>query len=99
MGDAMLESISIADLKRLSNINIIDIRNSEKYNDNHILHAHNIPFNDLLLYPYKYLKLYDIYYIYCPKGIKSKQLCRILNSKGYHTINIIGGYEEYVLNS
>ena len=94
----MLSSISINELKQLKNIKIIDLRSIEKYNNNHILNAINIPFDKLLLYPEKYLNKADKYYLYCQKGIQSKQLCRTLNMKGYKTTHIIGGYEAWILN-
>jgi len=40
----MIDSISVNELKKLNNINIIDIRGIEKYNDGHIYNAVNIPF-------------------------------------------------------
>ena len=78
-------------------IEIIDIRSEEKYNDNHILNAHNIPYSKLLINPKNYIEKGKKYYIYCQKGRQSKQLCNILNSKGYNLININGGYEAWVL--
>ena len=50
----MIESISVSELKKLSNINIIDIRNIEKYNDKHMPGAINISLNQLLTNPEKY---------------------------------------------
>ncbi len=94
----MLESITVNELKKLSNIEIIDLRSPEKYNDNHILNAHNISFDSLLLSPEKYLNKNIKYYIYCQKGLKSKQLCRTLNLKGYKAVHIVGGYESWILN-
>lgn len=93
-----MTSITFQELNKLNNVNIIDIRSIEKYNDNHIPGAYNIPFDKLLLYPNNYLDKNNIYYIYCQKGKKSSQLCRLLNSKGYHTVNILGGYEAWILN-
>lgn len=94
----MVESISISDLKKLGNINLIDIRSIEKYNNKHIFNAKNIPTEQLLLYPNKYLDIEEKYYIYCQKGIQSKKICQILKNKGYNVINIIGGYEAWVLS-
>ena len=82
----------------MNNIEIIDIRDRSKYNDNHILGAKNIPFEQLLIHTDKYLNKYNKYYIYCQKGIKSNKICNILKSKGYNVINIIGGYEAWILN-
>ena len=94
----MFESITVSDLKKLYNVEIIDLRSTEKYNDNHIPSAHNIPFDQLLLCPDKYLDKQKTYYIYCQKGLQSKQLCRSLNMKGFKTIHIIGGYEAWILS-
>ena len=62
-------SISISELLSKNNINIIDIRSIEKYNDNHIDGARNIPMILLLKDPSKYLEYGKIYYIYCQKGV------------------------------
>lgn len=94
----MIPSIYIKEFMKLGNINIIDIRSIEKYNDNHILNSHHIPFDDLLLYPEKFLSKDEVYYIYCQKGKRSLQLCKILNTKGYHTVNVLGGYEAWLLS-
>ncbi len=94
----MVESISISDLKKLGNVNLIDIRSIEKYNNKHILNAKNIQINELLINPGKYLNKYEKYYIYCQKGIQSRRLCQILKSNGYNVINVSGGYEAWILN-
>ena len=92
-----MTSISVKKKKNLSNINIIDIRNKEKYNDNHILNSINIPFDELVLNPSRYLKKNEIYYIYCQRGISSRKLCILLYNLGYNVINIIGGYEAWIM--
>lgn len=89
--------ISIDDLLRLKNVNIIDIRSEQSYNNNHITGAKNIPYNKLITNPSKYLNKFDKYYIYCQKGLTSFKVCNKLNSLGYKTINIIGGYEAWIL--
>jgi len=94
----MLENISVLDLKKLHNINLIDIRSIEKYNSKHILNARNIPMEQLLIYPHKYLDKQQKYYIYCQKGIQSRKLCQILKKQGYDIINVSGGYESWILN-
>lgn len=92
-----MESITANQLRKLGNVDIIDIRSKEKYNDNHILNAHNIPFDKLLIKPENYLEKGNKYYIYCQKGLQTKQLCNILNKKGYNLVNVIGGYEAWIL--
>lgn len=94
----MLESIFVNEIKNIKDINLIDIRSIEKYNNNHIKGAINIPIEKLLINFNKYLDKNKKYYIYCQKGIQSKKMCMILKSNGYNVVNIIGGYEEWVLN-
>ena len=95
----MYKEISVSDLNKLNNINIIDIRSIQKYNDNHIPGAINIP-KILMVKNYsKYLDRYKTYYVYCQKGIESVKVCKLLTSLGYKVINIKGGYESWILNN
>ena len=84
-------------MSKLKDINIIDIRNSQSYNNNHIENAINIPYNELI-YNIK-LDKNKTYYIYCQRGIVSQKACMYLNSLGYDTVNIIGGYEAWILKN
>ena len=94
----MFESISVTNLKQLNNPNLIDIRSIEKYNNKHIMNAVNIPLEQLLIRPEKYLSKFEKYYIYCQKGIQSRKLCQILIRAGYNVVNVTGGYEAWILN-
>ena len=94
-----MKEISVFELKKLSNINLIDIRSREKYNDNHIPGAINIPKIIMVKDYYKYLNKYETYYIYCQRGEQSVKLCIFLNKLGYRAINIKGGYESWILNN
>lgn len=95
----MISSISVSELsKLLDRVKIIDIRSVEKYNDNHIPGAINIPDEKLLANYKKYLLPNEMYYLYCQKGIKSLKISQILNRLGYHTANLNGGYESWILD-
>lgn len=94
----MIDSIFVYELKQLKNINIIDIRSIQKYNNRHIDGAINIPLEKLLINYNKYLDKNKKYYIYCQKGIQSRKLCQILKNNGFAVVNILGGYEAWVLN-
>ena len=94
----MLDNINILELKQLENINIIDIRSYEKYNTNHINGAIHIDFDKILIYPEKYLDKSKKYYIYCQTGVKSSNLCKILKNNGFNVVNILGGYEAWLLD-
>lgn len=78
-------------------MNIIDIRDKSKYNISHIPNSINIEVYDLLYNTDKYLNKNDTYYIYCTSGITSGKVVNNLNNKGYHTVNIDGGFNNYLL--
>lgn len=78
-------------------INLIDIRSSNKYNSSHIPSAINIPSNILINNPQKYLNKDEIYYLYCNSGHISNDISIMLNNMGYNTRNILGGYNYYLL--
>lgn len=93
----MIPSIQINELLALSNPIIIDIRSSQNYNNNHIDGAINIHSQELLIHTEKYLVKDKKYFIYCQKGVTSVKVCNILYKKGYTAVNIIGGYEEWIM--
>lgn len=94
----MMSTITVPSLVQLiGNINIIDIRNSSSYNNNHIPGAKNIEYSLLINNPDKYLNRNDKYYFYCTRGITSHKLCSYLSKLGYDVVNIAGGYEGYIL--
>ena len=94
----MMNDIEPTELKNI-NGEIIDIRDNIKYNIDHIPTAINIPTQKLIMQPEKYINKNQTYYIYCQKGITSLNICRILTLKGYKTINVKGGYENWITNN
>lgn len=72
--------------------NIIDIRDNYSYNIGHVYNAKNIPMEELLRNPNKYLNKKDDYYIYCKSGVRSARTCELLRIIGYNVINVIDGY-------
>lgn len=92
-------NITVNDLKNnLFDGIIIDIRSIQKYNNNHLPGAINIPYAKLSL-EYKNLLYKDKkYLIYCEKGITSLKLVTYLRKQGYNCCNLVGGYEEWILN-
>ena len=93
----MIPSISVNEV--INKNNIIDLRNAQNYNNNHIPNAINIPFEKLIANPSKYLNKNEVYYLYCRRGITSLKACKILRNMGFNTINIDGGYEKWILES
>lgn len=95
-----MNKISISDLMPIINqINIIDIRSVQSYNNNHIPNARNIPLEKLITEPSQYLNKNEQYYIYCQKGLSSENICSILSRLGYSVVNIEGGYESWILSN
>ncbi len=98
----MYDSIDINEIDHInftSNQNIlIDIRDKFESILGNIPHSINIPYRYLALMPENYLKMDSIYYIYCESGNKSRKLCLFLNGLGYHTVDLIGGYQNYGKN-
>lgn len=92
-----MRGITVEELLKCSDISIIDVRNEQSYNNNHIPGSINIPYNKLISNPNMYLERGKKYYIYCQKGITSAKLCNYLLSLGFNVVNIIGGYEEWIL--
>ena len=93
----MIPVIQMTDFLKLKDIAIIDIRSSRSYNNNHIEGSINIPYELLIVYPERYLLRNKKYYIYCQKGVTSKKVVSILNNRGYNTVSIQGGYEEWIM--
>lgn len=89
--------ISIIELLGKKNKSIIDIRSYPKYLKGHIEGAVSIDAYNLLFHPEKYLQKEKTYYLYCDSGMRSKRLSHELNKKGYSTVNIQGGYHNYLL--
>lgn len=93
-------SIDVVEFKRRlfsSSLNIIDIRSKYKYLSGTINGAINIDEGELLYNSYKYLNQNEEYYLLCDHGFSSLKLSKILNSLGYKTYSIRGGYNQYVL--
>ena len=89
--------ISIGELLNKKTNNIIDIRSQYEYNLGHIPNARYISSIELLMNTDRYLNKGEVYYIYCSSGNRSRSIVNKLNNKGYKTVNIIGGYNNYLL--
>lgn len=89
--------ITLQELMYKNNPNIIDIRNENEFLMGSIPSSKNIPAIKLEISPEKYLNKNETYYIFCNNGKTSKVLTEKLNIQGYRTVNIIGGYFNYLL--
>ena len=89
--------ITLQELMYKNNPNIIDIRNENEFLMGTIPSSKNIPAIKLEISPEKYLNKNETYYIFCNNGKTSKVLTEKLNIQGYRTVNIVGGYYNYLL--
>lgn len=93
----MYEDIDILDIDSIYiDKNLIDIREKYEYMLGNIRRSINIPYNYLIVNPTDYLDKSKKYYIYCGSGNRSRKLCEFLNNNGYHTVDLLGGYNRYI---
>lgn len=89
-------SISIDDLKLLiGQINLIDIREPHECQSGMIKTAKNIPMDQLLREPQKYLMKDQKYYIVCQSGGRSYGTVQSLLKQGFDVVDVLGGTSSY----
>ena len=91
-----MNRISVSELLSMNQAIIIDVRNYYYYNLGHIRGAISVPYYNLLNNYSHYLNRYSRYYLYCETGEQSSEIVLRLNRFGYDTVNIEGGYQEYL---
>lgn len=89
-----MNSITFNDLKKIYNPIIVDIRDNYSYNISHVKNSINIPYYNLLNNYSHYLNKNNIYYLYCDEGKQSAEISKRLNSFGYNTKSILGGFKS-----
>ena len=94
LGDYMNE-ISIYELLKLPNANIIDIRDKYSYSMGNLNGSINIPYYSLLSNYSIYLNKSNKYYLYCDYGKQSKEISNRLNLFGYNTFYVKEGYLDF----
>ena len=91
-----MNTISIDEVMKISAPIIVDIRDNYSYNISHVKGAINIPYYNLLSNYSHYLDKNRVYYLYCSEGKQSMEICKRLNSFGYNTMSILGGYISFM---
>lgn len=94
-----MDTYQLIHLMEKESICLIDIRDNYKFSEGSIPSAKNIPSNFLLANPDDYLEREETYYIFCNYGTTSRRVCEILAKRGYHVVNIVGGYTSYLEDS
>ena len=90
-----MEQVNIEEILKYPTIHPIDIRSHKRFEKGHLPGAINIPMDDLVKDPERYLNKNTTYYIYCEFGFKAKRIGRVLNELGFHIIEIKDGYYAY----
>ena len=90
-----MNEISIHELLKLSNPNIIDIRDKYSYNMGNLKGSINIPYYSLLSNYSIYLNKQTKYYLYCNYGKQSQEISNSLNLFGYNTYYVKEGYLDF----
>lgn len=88
---------SLLEQMKTSQLVLIDVRSTDSFAQGHIDSAINIPAQNLLQNPEKYLNKFETYYLYCYAGHISNDVSYQLNQLGYHTVSVFGGYNYYLL--
>ena len=78
------------------NINLIDVRSNQEYEEGHLSGAINIPVYNIENEIEKKVKnKNDIIILYCSSGNRSKEAKKILEKLGYENVyNLKGGIEK-----
>ena len=87
--------MNLDELNRQNNYELIDIRDNYSYSLGHLPKAKNIPYYNLLGNFSHYLNKNNYYILYCDYGKQSKEISDKLNSFGYNTTSLKGGYLGY----
>ena len=87
--------MELGELNRQNNYELIDIRDNYTYSLGHLPKARNIPYYNLLGNYSHYLNKNKLYVLYCDYGKQSKEISDRLNSFGYNTTSLKGGYLGY----
>lgn len=90
-----MNEISIYELIKINNPNIIDIRDKYSYNTGSLKGAKNIPYYSLLANYSIYLNKKETYYLYCDYGKQSEEISTRLNLLGYNTFYVKEGYLDF----
>lgn len=90
------KSVNVNELEnKLKSIDLIDIREPYEYKSGHLPNAKNIPIENIISNPDKYLNKDKEYYIICQSGARSSRACSALDKEGYKIINVSGGTGSY----
>lgn len=89
----MFQSISSDEFyqkEKSQQLTILDVREVDEFQNQHIPSAQNIPLSELDT-RFNELDSDTTYYVICHLGGRSANACLFLNEKGFDVINVMGG--------
>ncbi|MBO0439531.1 hypothetical protein DOK67_0002154 [Enterococcus sp. DIV0212c] len=92
----MFESISTPDFETLyteTELNVIDIRETESFLQGHLAHSMSLPAT-VLPNMLKQLNKEKTYHIISYSGRRSEVIASFMASKGFHAVHVIGGMQQ-----
>ena len=93
-----VDAVYLESVLNKKNKQIIDVRKSEEFQQNHLIGAYNKPISDLPVWS-KELKARNNYYVHCTSGYRSMIAVSLLQLQGAeNVINIKGGYKAIQAN-
>ena len=93
-----IHTITVSSLKQLlkqqADIQLIDVREVEEYDEQRINEARNVPLSELSDRVNEF-NTADDYVIICRSGNRSHTACQLLNDHGVKVTNVAGGMIEW----
>lgn len=90
-----MRNIDVNDIKNVENPYLIDVRTNLEQLFGMIDGAISMPMDTVEANLDKLPKDREIYVV-CKSGNRSRQVCEFLDSKGYKTVNLLGGMSSYI---
>ncbi|MCQ9209117.1 rhodanese-like domain-containing protein [Granulicatella seriolae] len=75
-------------------LTIIDVRETDEFEREHIPSARTLPLSELEQ-RIDQLNKDEKYYVICQSGGRSAMACNLLSTKGYDTVNVMGGMSAW----
>ncbi len=90
------KEMSIADFssKNMKNAILVDVRTPDEFSTGHMEQAINVNwFEEDFGSRFDTLPRRTTIYLYCGKGVRSAKAASFLDSLGYRTVDLLGGYQ------
>lgn len=89
-----ISSITVAQLAKLENPAILDVRRNSEYASQHVIGAENIPL-DYINQHISAIRKDQTYYVHCVSGYRSMIFTSIMRARGYtNLVNVTGGFRS-----